>query len=325
MSEYIHEIVLQEFVIDNIADLDLTVQYKRSSRMKLVDAVANRKGTFWDLNAKLENGIWIPLEVEWISSNFLAHKHHKNSEFPKFKDSNGVLLVLRKNKELPEIQQISILDNFSEAQFKNKFYSWFKKKSPGYIDETLKTYMIGGYRREIPRIILYPLSQGARENYFAHGTLYKKNAADPAVIGFKPSGYDKNAFIRDLQPNDICLFLASDGKRGTRQEFKNRIYAQKLPLYRLTGYRIKQKITDKCTACIGIDREYWPDEIKSHQMIYTYICVIEDQPFFNRTDAAFPFVENFSDSTWEAFRSCIQYGEYREISPLDFTSLISRL
>ena len=145
------------------------------------------------------------------------------------------------------------------------------------------------------------------------------------MIGFKPSGYDKNAFIRDLQPNDICLFLASDGKRGTRQEFKNRIYAQKLPLYRLTGYRIKQKITDKCTACIGIDREYWPDEIKSHQMIYTYICVIEDQPFFNRMDAAFPFVENFSDSTWEAFRSCIQYGEYREISPLDFTSLISRL
>ena len=57
MSEYIHEIVLQEFVIDNIADLDLTVQYKRSSRMKLVDAVANRKGTFWDLNAKLENGM----------------------------------------------------------------------------------------------------------------------------------------------------------------------------------------------------------------------------------------------------------------------------
>ena len=82
MSEYIHEIVLQEFVIDNIADLDLTVQYKRSSRMKLVDAVANRKGTFWDLNAKLENGIWIPLEVNGSPVIFWRISTIKIRSFP---------------------------------------------------------------------------------------------------------------------------------------------------------------------------------------------------------------------------------------------------
>lgn len=325
MSEYIHEIVLQEFVIENIANLDLTIQYKRASRMKLIHAEFNKKGTFWDLNAELENGTWIPLEVEWISSNFEQHRHHHSPDFQKFLDNNGVLLVLRKNKELPNIQQISIFDSLSEVQFKNKFQTWFKEKSVEYIDETLKTYMVGEYKREIPRIILYPLSLKARANYFTHNTLYKKNVTDPSIIGFKPTGYNKNLFIKDLQPNDICLFLASDGRRGKRREFINRVRKQELPLYRLTGYKIKQRIADKRAAGVGIDDEYWPDEIKNHKMIYQYVCVVENHPFINRTDLVFPFIETFSENTWEAFRSCIQYGEYREISPLDFTSLISRL
>lgn len=308
MSEYIHEIVLQEFIMDNIAQLDLTIQYKHSSRMKIVFAESNKKGTFWDLNAKLENGLWIPLEVEWISSNFETHKHHRSPDYEKFLDNNGVLFVLRKNKELPNIQQISIFDSLSESQFKNKFHAWFKKKSTKYIDETLETYMVGNYKREIPRIILYPLSLGARANYFSHDTLYKKKASDPAVIGFKPTGYSQNLFIQDLQPNDICLFLASYGKRGKRQEFIKRIRRQELPLYRLTGYKIKKKIVDKRTENLGIDDEYWPDKIRKHKMIYPYICEVENRPFIDKTDLVFPFIETFSENTWEAFRSCIQYG-----------------
>ncbi|MBQ8390129.1 MAG: hypothetical protein IJX52_04045, partial [Oscillibacter sp.] len=77
MSEYIHEIVLQEFLVENIASLDLTVQYKSSLRMKLIEAKFNKSGTFWDLSGKLEDGTWIPIEVEWISSNFVVHKHHR--------------------------------------------------------------------------------------------------------------------------------------------------------------------------------------------------------------------------------------------------------
>lgn len=46
MSEYIHEIVLQEFVIDKIADLNLTVQYGHASCMKIIRAVRNNKETF---------------------------------------------------------------------------------------------------------------------------------------------------------------------------------------------------------------------------------------------------------------------------------------
>lgn len=185
--------------------------------------------------------------------------------------------------------------------------------------------MVGAYKREIPRIILYPLSKHARANYFPNESLYKKHDFDPSIIGFKAAGYNKNAFIRDLQPNDICLFIAADGKRGSRKDFIEKIKKQQLSLYRLTGYKVKEKIVNKQVTPTGIDDKYWADEIKAGQMIYPYICRVEDRPFLEKTDLLFPYIENFSDNTWEAFRSCIQYGEYREISPLDFTVLISRL
>lgn len=323
MSEYIHEIVLQDFIIENISRLNLFIYFKGFTRMKLVDAVFNRAGTFWDLSGKLENGDWIPVEVEWSSKNFSTHGHCRNPDFGRFQRENGVLLVLRKTEEFPNVQQVSIFDSLSESQFKKEFKQWFKKKSSEYVDKTLRTYMVGAYKREIPRIILYPLSRKARNNYFPNNAFYRKNNAGPCLIGFKPAGYEKNAFIRDLQPNDVILFIAADGLRCNRKAFISKIKSGGLHLDRLAGYKIKQGITDKRAG--GIDAEYWPDEIKARKMIYQYICTIEEQPFLTKGNLAFPFPAAYSDSTWEAFRSCIQYGEYREISPLDFTLFLSCL
>lgn len=325
MSEYIHEVVLQDYIVENIVHLNLTVQFGSFSRQKLVEALPNATKTFWDLSGKLENGNWIPIEVEWTTNNFIQHKHNQSADFPKFIRENGVLLVLRKTGELPNIQQISILDSLSEAQFRKEFKAWFKNKSSEYIDKTLKMYMVGAYKRELPRIILYPLSQYARKNYFPDGVLYRKNNAGPALIGFKPTAYEANVFIRDLQPDDVILFIASDGTRCKREEFINRIKSGSLKIDRFVGYKIKRGITEKCTNRLDIDTEYWPDEIKSHQMIYRCICILEDQPFIDKTDIVFPFLKTYSDSTWESFRSCIQYGEYREISPLDFAVFVSSL
>lgn len=246
MSEYIHEVVLQDYIIENIIYLNLTVQFGGFSRMKLVEALSNSTKTFWDLSGKLEDGSWIPIEVEWTTSNFIQHKHNQSADFQKFISGNGVLLVLRKTKELPNIQQISILDSLSEAQFKKEFKAWFKKKSSEYIDKTLKMYMVGAYKRELPRIILYPLSKYARENYFPSGMLYRKNNVGPALIGFKPAGHKKNVFIRDLQPDDVILFIASDGTRCKRADFIDRIKSGRLKVDRLVGYRIRQGITNKC-------------------------------------------------------------------------------
>ena len=73
MSEYIHEVVLQEYIIEKMAQLNLSVTYKGYSRMRLVDAKPNHTGTFWDLLGKLENDVWIPIEVEWTTKNFTRH------------------------------------------------------------------------------------------------------------------------------------------------------------------------------------------------------------------------------------------------------------
>lgn len=323
MSEYIHEIVLQDYIVENIPYLNLFVQSDSFCRLKLIEASPNNTGTFWDLSGKLENGDWIPIEVEWTTNNFIKHKHDKNPNFNKFKNENGILLVLRKTKELPKIQQISIFDSISESQFKKEFKTWFKKKSSEYVDRTLKTYMIGEYKRELPRIILYPLSKHAHKNYFPNNSFYRKNDTGPHLIGFKQAAYKKNVFISDLQPNDIILFIASDGTRCKHNEFIRKIKSGKLNIDRLVGYKVKHKIFDKGTYNSKIDMEYWPDEIKSNKMIYQYICPIEEQPFITKTNILFPFINAYTDSTWEAFRGCIQYGEYHEISPLDFTIFVS--
>lgn len=325
MSEYIHEIILQEYIVENILQLNLFVQFDRFSRMKLIEASPNNTGTFWDLTGKLENGDQIPIEVEWNTDNFLKHGHNKNTNFKKFKKENGIVLVLRKTKELPNIQQISIFDSLSESQFKKEFKSWFEKKSSEYVDRTLKAYMVGEYKRELPRIILYPLSKHANKNYFQNDTLYRKNNTGPSLIGFKPAAYEKNVFISDLQPNDIIIFIASDGRRCKHNEFINRIKSGEMNIDRLAGYKVRHKLMDKCANNSKIYKEYWPDEIKSNKMIYQYICPIEDKPFITKTNIPFPFISTYSDSTWEAFRGCIQYGEYHEISPLDLASFISNL
>lgn len=325
MSEYIHEIVLQEFIVENISALNLNIQYKNISRMKLVKARINQDGTFWDLEGLLENGIWIPIEVEWITHNFYAHKHHLDQNYHRFLNKYGILLVLRRSKETPQIQQLSILDNQTEAQFKQRFKKWFKSKSNEYIDKTLESFSVGSFKRDLPRIILYPLSQFASCNYFSDGTLYRKTPTSPAVIGFKETGYVNNSFIRDLRENDICLFVASDGTRCKRAQFIEKIRKQELPLSRICGYKIKRKILQKQDNTCDLDIFYWPDEIKSQKLIYPHFCLLDDSPFMEKTNLQFPFIQSYSEDTWKAFRSCIQYGEYREISPLEFALFISNL
>lgn len=75
------------------------------------------------MNAELENGIWIPLEVEWISTDFEQHGHPQSPDFQKFLSGSGVLLVLRRNQEIARVQQVSIFESMAEGQFKkSSFY-----------------------------------------------------------------------------------------------------------------------------------------------------------------------------------------------------------
>lgn len=106
MSEYIHEIVLQDYVREKIADMNFSVIYQSKARCTIVAARRNTEKTFWDLEGKLENDVWIPIEVEWISDNFKSHNHHRSKDFEKFCHLNGVLLTLRRSLEIEGVQQI---------------------------------------------------------------------------------------------------------------------------------------------------------------------------------------------------------------------------
>jgi len=324
MGQYIHEIVLQEYIVEYISSMNISVKYKNGF-LPLVEARPNRTGTFWDLEGKLSNEVWIPLEVEWISQNFISHGHNKNIQFSKFQESNGIVLVIRKNKEIPGVQQVSVLDHMTETQLKKSFKDWFKGKAGEYIDSTLKDFMVGNYARNIPRIILYPISNPARKNYFAEdGSLYRKAGKGPSLLGFKDTGFDKNIFVQDLQPNDICVMIDADGRRGKRKDFIERIKNNNYVIKKLAVYRVISELRNKGSKG-DVDELYWKDEIKANKEIYPRICTVESTPFFHREHVAFPYIKDFSESTWEDFRSCIQYGEYRELSTLDFTLLLSNL
>lgn len=325
MSEYVHEIVLQEYICDKISSMNLSVRYKASEQYNIVSAKFNSDKTFWDLEGKLENGIWIPIEVEWISDNFLFHGHHKSKDFSKFISSNGVLLTLRRSREIEKVQQISILDNFSEKELKDDFKRWFKAKSNDYIDKTLDNYLTGNYNRKTPRILLYPLSKAAEMNYFSNGFIYKKHNAGPTLLGFKEAGFNKNIFIRDIQPNDICIFLYNNGIQMPREQFIDEIKNKKIRIHRLAGYKIKSRIIDRREKSGFIDINYWPDEIKDSVLRYPYVCIVEDEPFLMKKNLTFPYVDLFTETTWESFRSCMLHKEYREISALDFSIFISSI
>lgn len=324
MSQYIHEIVLQEFIIEKVSQLDLNIRYNTTTH-KLLDARFNKAGTFWDLDGKLDNGIWIPIEVEWISENFISHKHRYSESFDVFKRKKGILIVLRKSKELEGIQQYSILDTIPQSKFKLLFSNWFKKKSKDYSDSTLSDFLVGNYTRKLPRILVIPVSKNARRNYFSMDPLYRKKTENPLALGFKENGYVNNEFVRDIQPGDICLFIDSDGNRTKRELFIQKIKSKQIVINKLVAFQIKSKLFYKNNSQYKLDDLYWPDEIRGGRVIYPYRCMLAEHPFIKAENAPMPYIENYTEEKWELMRSCIQYGAYFEMSSNDFIALVSNL
>jgi hypothetical protein len=324
MSQFIHEIVLQEFIIENILLLDLNIKYKNAHH-KLVEARFNKTGTFWDLEGKLDNGVWLPVEVEWISENFDAHKHRKSESFNAFIKKKGVLIVLRKNKEIEYIQQYAVLDTIPHKKFELLFSYWFKKKSRDYSVNTLNEFLVGNYKRKLPRILVIPVSENARRNYFSMEPLYRKFSNNPLVLGFKENGYYNNEFVQDIQPGDICLFLDSDGIRTPRSTFIQKIKKKQIVIKKLVAFKITSKLFQIKNSKNKLDELYWPDEIKKKELIYPYRCRLADHPFIKIENTLMPFMEDYTEEKWELLRSCIQYGAYFEMSSNDFIGLISNV
>lgn len=324
MSQYIHEIVFQDFIIENVSLLDLNIKYKTTTH-KLLDARFNKTGTFWDLEGKLDNGLWIPIEVEWISENFNNHKHHNSESFKTFVRKKGILIVLRKNKEIENIHQYAILDTIPQNRFKSLFSNWLKKKSNDYSISTLNDFLIGNYKRQVPRILVIPVSANARKNYFSMEPLYRKKPKDPLVLGFKENGYINNEFVRDIQPGDICLFVESNGIRTSRKSFISKVKKKRVVIKKLVAFQIKSKLFKIKNSKNKLDDLYWPDEIKEKKLIYPHRCRLADSPFIKTESKIMPYIESYTEEKWELLRSCIQYGNYFEMSSNDFIALVSNL
>lgn len=324
MSQYVHEIVLQEFIIENIALLDLNISYKATTH-KLLDAKFNKTGTFWDLEGKLDNGLWIPVEVEWISENFQKHDHNNDPSFAKFIRKKGILIVLRKSQEIENIHQYGILDTIPQKRFKALFSSWLKKKSPDYSDSTLNDFLVGNYKRKLQRILVIPVSANADRNYFSMEPLYRKNKTNPLVLGFKENGYVNNEFVRDIQPGDIALFIKCSGARTKRKVFISKIKKKQLLIKKLVAFQIRSKLFEIESKKYRLDKFYWPDEIKENKLIYPYRCKLADHSFIKVENIIMPDIDSYTEEKWELLRSCIQYGAYFEMSANDFLALISNL
>lgn len=324
MSQYIHEIVLQEYIIEKISSFNLNVKYNNTHH-KIVEAKTNRYGTFWDLEGKLDNGIWIPIEVEWISENFIAHRHQQCDSYESFLKRKGILIVVRKSRELEKVQQYAILDLVPQNKFKILFSRWLKNKSEEYSLSTLNDFLVGNYKRKLPRILVIPISANARKNYFSMEPLYRKKRHDPLVLGFKENGYINNEFVRDIQPGDICLFIDSDGTRSKRNEFIQKVKNGELVITKLVAFQIKSKLFEVRNSVNKLDKLYWPDEIKVQRLIYPHRCTLSDSPFVKFENTFMPNIESFTEDKWEQLRSCIQYGAYFEMDANDFLALISNI
>lgn len=324
MSQYIHEIVLQEFIIENVTLLDLNIKYNNTNH-KLLDARFNKTGTFWDLEGKLDNGLWIPIEVEWISKNFNNHKHRNSESFHIFIKKKGILIVLRKNKEIENLHQYAILDTIPHSRFESLFSNWLKNKSKEYSISTLNDFLVGNYKRKLPRILVIPISANARKNYFSMEPLYRKKAKNPLILGFKENGYFNNEFVRDIQPGDICLFIDSDGTRTQRKVFIQKIKKNQITIKKLVAFQIKSKLFEINNSKNKLDEFYWPDEIKEERLIYRFRCRLADHPFIKVENTLMPYLENYTEEKWELLRSCIQYGTYFEMNSNDFIALVSNI
>lgn len=321
-----HEIILQKFIYENIKSLNMTINIDRSFH-KIIDAKLNPNNKyFWDLIGKLDNGTWIPIEVEWESKNFKEHKHLDNINIGKFKREHGVVVVLRKSQEISGITQISIFDNNNESKIIKLFKDWFVKSSPQLFDETINEYITGKYTRTIPRIIINSFGLEARNNYIGGDKIYKPKKNTPALMGFKENAYNNNKFVQDLKSGDIILFInCTNTPRGDKKsDFINKVKNGQIKINYFRCYRIISSVWDaREINKFNTSQLWWKDEIKKKKIIYPYRCECEEKHFFDIQNVKFPYIKTYTEDIWIKFFGCLYWQERHELSPLFFTMLIS--
>ena len=222
--EWIPETVLQRYVKDN---KDKFSQYFEGK----ITHVEWRNDRYPDLVFVIDNNIRIPVEVEWKTSNFLAHKHDPEVlTLGKGYDSKGLLFVgkIEPNYDVGNIEQV-------EISLKD-FEKWFERVSGTLVKETTKELHKIDETRKLPKLWFTYLS------FKGDGVLHFETALKNQIWGiqknYKPT---TNNQIKGIQKGDLVAFIGPGKKFPGRvplsdwvkKSFKG--YFEKIQVFKVTS------------------------------------------------------------------------------------------
>lgn len=242
METWLRERVLQRYIIENYS------RYRPYGQRIL--GIRDNKDQFPDLYCSLDSNEEVPAEVEWKSSNFIAHEHDLNF----LKENHGFIFVCEKDLDLGfEILQI-------EIDIKD-FENWFVKNSLEIIQDTTEPYKKSVKERKIPKLWFTYLSLKAggvsdfKKALSSHTWGVQKNYA-PSVVNQ----------IMTIQKDDLITFIGPGKRFPGRVDLKTWIkksfrgYFERMQVFRVTrGYFYD----DKKIIWKGTGK--WKNEIFPHR------------------------------------------------------------
>lgn len=214
---------------------------------------------FPDLTLVLEDSTWVPAEVEWASSDFLAHGHPIDA----LREAGGVVLLLVENRDLGlGVRQIKLdVDHFE---------SWFAKNA-----ESLVRLTTADIRHPPPRTFpklwfTYISLKGGGDKDFEEQALTK------GVWGIPDwRKHGATAAIRLIQKRDLIAFIGP-GKgfpgRISKEAWSKRSFKGIFDLarvHRITrGYYFDE------------DRRVWPGRGRHKGEIFPHRFDFQPKPLF---------------------------------------------
>ena len=255
--EWIPETVLQRYVKDN---KDKFSQYFEGK----ITHVEWRNDRYPDLVFVIDNNIRIPVEVEWKTSNFLAHKHDPEVlTLGKGYDSKGLLFVgkIEPNYDVGNIEQV-------EISLKD-FEKWFKDHSHELVLETTAELHKIDDERKLPKLWFTYLSLKG------DGVSHFRDALKHGVWGvqknYKPTKHTQISGIK--KGNTIAVIGPGKNFPGrvplsewVKKSFKG--FFENIRVYRITSDKYENETK------IWKTRGKWKDELFPHRFDFDPVPLI---------------------------------------------------
>lgn len=203
-NKWIDEKVLQKYFVENCTQYNVLID---GIEYPITSARFNEPfDRFPDIFCVV-NGEEYPVEVEWLSSHYDHDKKNKERSDTKsythdmFKDNNGFLVVLEKDKEIYSFQQVVIN--------KEDLHKWFKKNATTLLSESIERFRAERFKkRKYPKIWFIYVSENVSENW--------EHSKTNGIWGFTEGRLKQSKDLKDIRQNDLVLF-AGPIKTGAKK------------------------------------------------------------------------------------------------------------